>query len=110
MALCPLRPFSFFVFLSTSKDWGPQKPALELATEEHPEEHHVVAAQLLCELGPTLGEERCVRDLLPVIPSLADDSSFSVRKAIALNLGKLCRVVGPERAEAEVVSHDTRAA
>lgn len=67
-----------------------------LAHDERAEDYRVVAAQLLNELAPRFGEALCKDTVVKEVVTLADDMSFSVRKTVASNLGKIGKVIGPE--------------
>ena len=67
-----------------------------LAHDERAEDYRIVAAQLLNELAERFGEERCMRTVIKEVQTLATDNSFSVRRTVASNLGKLIQVIGPQ--------------
>nr|CCC94375.1 conserved hypothetical protein [Trypanosoma congolense IL3000] len=74
-----------------------------LAHDERAEDYRVVAAHLFNELAAIFGRECCVKDVLPELELLANDSNFSVRKTVGANLGRLCEVVGDVTAESTVL-------
>ena len=55
-----------------------------------------MAAQLLNELAPRFGQDFCRDVVVKEVVTLADDMSFSVRKTVAANLGKIGKVIGPD--------------
>ncbi|EGC28661.1 hypothetical protein DICPUDRAFT_6811, partial [Dictyostelium purpureum] len=65
-----------------------------LVNDSTDEEHRVQAANLCHNLAPIIGEELTKNIFLPFIVKLANDLSFRVRKAIALNLGNICETIG----------------
>eukprot|EP00755_Sulcionema_specki_P029843 Sspe_Gene.93039::Locus_65756_Transcript_1_1_Confidence_1.000_Length_1920::g.93039::m.93039/K15424/PPP4R1; serine/threonine-protein phosphatase 4 regulatory subunit 1 len=67
-----------------------------LAHDERAEDYRIVAAQLFNDLAERFGPQRCLDMVVSEVSQLASDASFSVRKTVAGNLGKLMRVVGPE--------------
>jgi serine/threonine-protein phosphatase 4 regulatory subunit 1 len=67
-----------------------------LANDATEEEHRVEAATLFHNLAPIFGPELCMQVVLPLVVKLAEDSVFRVRKAIAANIGNICRTVGVE--------------
>ena len=67
-----------------------------LAHDERAEDYRVVAAQLFNELAPRFGEQLCKDVVVKEVVTLADDMSFSVRKTVASNLGKIGKVIGQE--------------
>jgi len=67
-----------------------------LAHDERAEDYRVVAAQLFNELAPRLGEKLCKDTVIQEVTTLSEDMSFSVRKTVACNSGKICKVVEAE--------------
>ncbi|KEG05968.1 serine/threonine-protein phosphatase 4 regulatory subunit 1 [Trypanosoma grayi] len=74
-----------------------------LAHDERAEDYRVVAAQLFNELADIFGKNCCVNDVLPELELLANDSNFSVRKAVGASMGKVAQVVQEETAESVVL-------
>ncbi|RNE98448.1 serine/threonine-protein phosphatase 4 regulatory subunit 1 [Trypanosoma rangeli] len=70
-----------------------------LAHDERAEEYRVVAARLFNGLAAIFGKNCCVKDVLPELELLANDSNFSVRKAVGENLGVISKVVEEDTAE-----------
>ena len=54
----------------------------------------VTAVELLNALAESLGSDLCRQFIIPEVISLAEDSSFLVRRAIALNFYNICKVSG----------------
>eukprot|EP01059_Diplonema_ambulator_P033420 TRINITY_DN6975_c0_g4_i1.p1 TRINITY_DN6975_c0_g4~~TRINITY_DN6975_c0_g4_i1.p1 ORF type:complete len:636 (+),score=207.94 TRINITY_DN6975_c0_g4_i1:146-1909(+) len=67
-----------------------------LAHDERAEDYRIVAAQLFNDLSPRFGEQRCLNTVIKEVEHLSTDSSFSVRRTVASNLGKLMEVIGPQ--------------
>ncbi|CAM9737733.1 unnamed protein product, partial [Pylaiella littoralis] len=68
---------------------------LQLAhDDEQQEELRMTAAALLNDLAEALGYDLCKQFVTPEMESLSEDPVFRVRKATALNLDKICKVVG----------------
>ncbi|KYQ88712.1 protein phosphatase 4 regulatory subunit 1 [Tieghemostelium lacteum] len=65
-----------------------------LVNDSTDEEHRVQAANLCHNLSPILGVHLTKQSILPFVIKLASDSSFRVRKAMALNLGNICQILG----------------
>ena len=65
-----------------------------LAHDERAEDYRIVAAQLFNELAGRFGAQRCIRSVIKEVEQLSMDASFSVRKTVASNLGKLMEVIG----------------
>lgn len=74
-----------------------------LARDERAEDYRVVAAQLFNELAAIFGPNCCVSEVLPELELLANDSNFSVRKAVSANMGKISEVVKEDTAENAVL-------
>ncbi|ORC92657.1 serine/threonine-protein phosphatase 4 regulatory subunit 1 [Trypanosoma theileri] len=74
-----------------------------LAHDERAEDYRVVAAQLFNNLASIFGKNCCVNNVLPELELLANDSNFSVRKAVGANLGDICAVVQQDTAENAVL-------
>ncbi|KAF5225759.1 hypothetical protein ECC02_001075 [Trypanosoma cruzi] len=70
-----------------------------LAHDERAEDYRVVAARLFNGLAAIFGKNCCVNDVLPELELLANDSNFSVRKAVGANLGEISKVVEENTAE-----------
>lgn len=68
-----------------------------LAKDTTEEEHRVEGAQLLADLASVMQPSLCVQFAIPHIKSLASDPMFRVRKAVASNLGSVCKTVGQEQ-------------
>ncbi|CAM9695084.1 unnamed protein product, partial [Chrysoparadoxa australica] len=66
---------------------------LQLAHDDDHEELRMTAAQLLNELAECLGEDLCKQFVVPEMVSLSADPAFRVRKATALSLHNVCRIV-----------------
>eukprot|EP00760_Papus_ankaliazontas_P009641 PhM_4_TR14113/c0_g1_i1/m.42997/K15424/PPP4R1; serine/threonine-protein phosphatase 4 regulatory subunit 1 len=71
-----------------------------LAHDERAEDYRVVAAQLCNDLADLFGPDLVEGTVIGEIASLSEDMSFSVRRAVAANLGRIMKVVGPK------VSHE----
>ncbi|CAN0196902.1 unnamed protein product, partial [Discosporangium mesarthrocarpum] len=67
---------------------------LQLAHDDEQEELRMTAAELLNNLAESLGQDLCKQFVTPEMVSLSEDPVFRVRKATALNLHNICRVVG----------------
>ncbi|CAM9430042.1 unnamed protein product [Scytosiphon promiscuus] len=67
---------------------------LQLAHDDEQEELRMTAAALLNDLAEALGLDLCKQFVTPEMESLSEDPVFRVRKATALNLDKICKVVG----------------
>ncbi|CAM9673604.1 unnamed protein product [Ectocarpus sp. 12 AP-2014] len=67
---------------------------LQLAHDDEQEELRMTAAALLNDLADALGYDLCKQFVTPEMESLSEDPVFRVRKATALNLDKICKVVG----------------
>lgn len=76
---------------------------ISLARDERAEDYRVVAAQLFNELAPIFGTHCCVREVLPELELLANDSNFTVRKAVSENMGKISEVVKEDTTESVVL-------
>ena len=74
-----------------------------LAHDERAEDYRIVAAQLFNELAARFGEERCMRTVIKEVETLSGDNSFSVRRTVASNLGKLIEVIGPANAVEKIL-------
>eukprot|EP01120_Amphizonella_sp_Union-15-10_P017402 TRINITY_DN964_c0_g1_i4.p1 TRINITY_DN964_c0_g1~~TRINITY_DN964_c0_g1_i4.p1 ORF type:complete len:787 (+),score=169.29 TRINITY_DN964_c0_g1_i4:71-2431(+) len=61
------------------------------------EEHRVEAAELMNFLAPIVGPELCLNNFIPLVTTLTTDPMFRVRKAVASNLGNICRTIGSEQ-------------
>eukprot|EP01122_Echinamoeba_exundans_P007798 TRINITY_DN2473_c0_g1_i1.p1 TRINITY_DN2473_c0_g1~~TRINITY_DN2473_c0_g1_i1.p1 ORF type:complete len:587 (-),score=154.87 TRINITY_DN2473_c0_g1_i1:119-1879(-) len=68
-----------------------------LAKDTTEEEHRVEGAQLLADLAEVMQASVCVSFAIPHIKQLATDPMFRVRKAVASNLGSICKIVGQEQ-------------
>jgi len=73
-----------------------------LAHDERAEDYRVVAAQLFNELAPRFGSDLCRDVVVKEVVTLADDMSFSVRKTVAANLGKIGKAIGPDDSVAKL--------
>eukprot|EP00903_Cladosiphon_okamuranus_P014228 g13217.t1 len=67
---------------------------LQLAHDDEQEELRMTAAALLNDLAEALGYDLCKQFVTPEMESLSEDPVFRVRKATALNLDKIIKVVG----------------
>lgn len=70
---------------------------VNLASEEKMEDYRIVAAQLFNELASVFGSKLCEETVVKQMKELAKDSSFSVRKTVASNLGEICKNIGTEQ-------------
>eukprot|EP00759_Apiculatamorpha_spiralis_P032278 PhF_6_TR33724/c1_g1_i1/m.49526/K15424/PPP4R1; serine/threonine-protein phosphatase 4 regulatory subunit 1 len=67
-----------------------------LAHDERAEDYRVVAAQLCNDLAELFGKNLCESTVISEVATLSEDMSFSVRRAVAANLGKIMQTVGPD--------------
>ncbi|KAA0160995.1 hypothetical protein FNF31_04069 [Cafeteria roenbergensis] len=76
---------------------------VHLAHNDEAEDMRMTAAVLLNELAVSLGPELCEQFVCSELEHLARDPVFRVRKATALNIDAVCRVVGPAVAAARLL-------
>lgn len=69
-----------------------------LSRDDRAEDYRMVAALLFDELAPKLGAALVEAKVIAEVKQLANDTSFSVRRAVGSNLGNLSQVLGPNKA------------
>lgn len=76
---------------------------VNLAHDERVEEYRTAAARLFNELSPIFGERVCREVVVQELVRLSEDPSLLVRKTVAQNLGKICKIIGSEVTMTKVV-------
>lgn len=69
---------------------------VNLAHDERVEEYRIAAARLFNELACVFGEKICKQVIVDELVVMSEDASLLVRKAVAHNIGKLCKIIGGE--------------
>eukprot|EP01102_Stenamoeba_stenopodia_P000620 TRINITY_DN10595_c0_g1_i1.p1 TRINITY_DN10595_c0_g1~~TRINITY_DN10595_c0_g1_i1.p1 ORF type:complete len:617 (-),score=101.96 TRINITY_DN10595_c0_g1_i1:158-2008(-) len=64
-----------------------------LASDSREEEHRLAAAELLPKVVPPLPQETQIQLVRSEIPKLAEDPLFRIRKAVAGQLGGICKLI-----------------
>lgn len=78
--------------------------AITLAHDERAEDYRVVAAALFNQLAFKFQLSACVESVLPELELLSIDSSFAVRRAVAVNLGGIAKVLSGDPNHYSVMS------
>lgn len=74
-----------------------------LAHDVADDDNRILAIQILNELSAFLGQELCQRYAAEELVKLGNDHEFSVRKSVALNLGRICQISGADFTKANLL-------